>query len=111
MKMAKYLATVGEEQEHSGRGESWKEKEAFETLEEAQTYVREKMREIIGFRLESGETEIEKSDGYAKYMNDDGFVDDVTLEQLEEWLDELDGLDGENFSFFWSIKEINKFAE
>ncbi len=63
------------------------------------------MRETIGFRLESGETEVEKSDGYAKYMKDDEFIDDITLEQLADWLNELDGLDDENFSFYWSIKE------
>ena len=96
-----FLATVGEDQESSGRGESWKEKEAFETREEARAFVHEKMRETIGFRLESGETEVKKSDGYAKYMKDGDFIDGVTLEQLADWLDELDGLDGENFSFYW----------
>jgi hypothetical protein len=103
-----FIATVGEDQESSGRGESWKDKESFETLEEARAYVCKRMRETIGFRMESCETEVVKSDGYAKYMKDGEFIDEITLEQLEEWLDELDGLDDEDFSFFWSIKEITE---
>jgi hypothetical protein len=101
MNTVKYIATVGEEQEHSGRGESWSDSEEFGTLKEAREYVMESMREIIGFRIESGETDVAGTEGY-KLHGPDG---DGTLEQLENWLDELDALDGEIFSFFWSIEK------
>ncbi len=102
----KYIATIGEDQERSGRGESWKEKETFDSMEKARAFVVEKMSDVIGFRLESGETNVKNTKGFAKHMEADDIKNGTTLEELEEFLDELDGLDGEDFSFFWSIKEV-----
>lgn len=104
-----FLARVCERTEN---GSSWGEDEdIFDTREDARIFIRDYMIDIIGFRIESGETAVEETDGYAKYMikdDESGSVDlspDVTFEQLVEFLAELDMLDGENYSFYWSIED------
>jgi hypothetical protein len=102
---AKFTAYVGEVQEQSGRGSSWSEQAEFATEDEARAYVFEFFKGIVSARIEYDETEVTTAPSFSLCVTEDGeFRDGVTFEQMEQLVDELDGLADENFSVTWSIK-------